>query len=305
MSGSKKIKTAIIGIGRWGRNLLREFNEQSNVIWACHRGSPESLKTLESYPHIKSTVNLDDVFRDQSVQAVAIATPTETHFELTMPALRAGKHVFLEKPGTDSYEKLEKLCLEADNRNLRLAVGYVFVHHPAAKKLKELLGEDGVSDAIFEWHKMGTFGNDIITNLVSHDLALVEFWEVFKNSRSPKISVDKMARDISGFLNIIRLKLESTETVDISVNRISPDKRKALTLLSDRAEYVWLNDNLFEVDLTDLKNPLREINLPKVSALGEEVRDFLLAVEHERDPLANGRFGLDVWKMINKIRKSD
>ena len=138
----RKIRIAVIGVGKWGKNLLKEASALADVTWAVHGGSPETEQFLkENYPAVKSTSNLKEVLDDPGVEAVIIATPIETHRYIASQALKSGKHVFLEKPAGKTTAELEELVILAKEKNLQLAVGYEFPHHPAAKKIKELLSE--------------------------------------------------------------------------------------------------------------------------------------------------------------------
>ena len=96
---SNKPKIAIVGIGRWGKNLLKELNVKTDVIWACHGGSKESKEFLtENYPNISETDNLQDILDDNSVESVIVATPTDTHFDIGSKILDAGKNLFWKNP---------------------------------------------------------------------------------------------------------------------------------------------------------------------------------------------------------------
>jgi predicted dehydrogenase len=113
-----------------------------------------------------STFDLNQVWNDPEVEAVFIATPTQTHFGIADRALEAGKHVFLEKPGTTSSADLEKLVNKAKEKRLSFAVGYEFPHHPAVKKLKELIAGKPLKSLHFEWQKWGTFKDSAIPHLL-------------------------------------------------------------------------------------------------------------------------------------------
>src|SRR5882724_6338045 len=163
----KKTHIALIGVGLWGKNLLKEFSAHTDVTWVCHKGSGESATFLtENYPNIPSTTSYADILNDSSVEAVVVATPTVTHFEIGMAVLQANKHLFLEKPGCTQSHELEQLCVEAEKRNLVFTVGYEFVHHPARKKISELIGSEAVRNIHAEWFKWGTFADSAIPHLL-------------------------------------------------------------------------------------------------------------------------------------------
>src|SRR5213593_4711970 len=97
-------RVAIIGLGRWGQCLLRVFSSYAEVPVCCNRGGSDAAAWVaQHYPEVKMTFDIDDVLRDERVDAVAIATPPATHAEFVKRALDAGKHVFVEKPLATSF----------------------------------------------------------------------------------------------------------------------------------------------------------------------------------------------------------
>ena len=110
----KKPKIAIIGIGRWGKVLLKEFTKQAD-IFCCDLKESDDAKIFlkENYPNLPITTDYHKILSDESIEAVVIATPTKTHFEIANQALENKKHVFLEKPGGTNSQDLEKLNKKA------------------------------------------------------------------------------------------------------------------------------------------------------------------------------------------------
>ncbi len=107
----QRVKTAIVGLGYWGPNLVRNFAAEAacELVWGCDK-SEERLNWLKAhYPAVKGTANFDDVLNDPSIELVLIATPTSTHVALATKALEAGKHVFVEKPLAPTSGEAETL----------------------------------------------------------------------------------------------------------------------------------------------------------------------------------------------------
>ena len=134
------IRIGVIGYGYWGPNLVRNFADCTDAVvrMVCDT-RPERLAQVERrYPGVKVTNVPADLCNDPNVDAVVIATPVETHFDLALAALRAGKHVLVEKPITASSDEASRLIDEAQARNLVLMVGHTFVYTGAVRKMKEL-----------------------------------------------------------------------------------------------------------------------------------------------------------------------
>ena len=164
---------AIIGIGRWGKNLIREFSKISKVKFCLTTGNKENLKWLKkNYPDVIHTTRISDVLNDSSIDAVIIATPIKTHYLLVKKILESKKHVFIEKPLAKKSSEINNLIKIAKKNKKTLFVGHVFLHNEIFKKLKLILKTESIKHAIFEWKKLGTFDEDIFENLLSHDLSL-------------------------------------------------------------------------------------------------------------------------------------
>src|SRR5215813_7531764 len=135
------IKVGVIGYGYWGPNLVRNFMAApgSVVTRVCDlRG--ERLASLEKlYPGLKTGTDASELINDPQIDAVVIATPVSSHFELALAALQAGKHVLVEKPLAAKSDHARKLVDEANARNLVLLVDHTFVYTPAVRKIRELI----------------------------------------------------------------------------------------------------------------------------------------------------------------------
>ena len=133
------IRIGVIGYGYWGPNLVRNFAEMRGAEVAAvadlDRTKLESVQ--RRFPAVKVTTDFHELLGDPTIDAIAIATPVSTHFELGMAALKAGKHVWLEKPMTATSLQARKLVDEADRRQLVLMVDHTFVYTGAVRKMGE------------------------------------------------------------------------------------------------------------------------------------------------------------------------
>ena len=138
------INIGVIGYGYWGPNLVRNFAEiPSAQVTKVSDFKPELLAKVQArYPSIQVTTDCRDIFTDPKIDAVVIATPVSTHFDLALAALQAGKHVLVEKPMTASSEQAKRLIEEAEKRNLVLMVDHTFVYTGAVRKMHELIASN-------------------------------------------------------------------------------------------------------------------------------------------------------------------
>ncbi|HKR62065.1 MAG TPA: Gfo/Idh/MocA family oxidoreductase, partial [Pyrinomonadaceae bacterium] len=176
------LKIGVIGYGYWGPNLVRNFMEApgSTVVAVCDL-RPERLNQLTArYPTIKTCANTKDLLGDSDIDAIAIATPVSTHFDLALAALRAGKHVLVEKPLAANSDQALRLIDEAAVRKRVLMVDHTFVYTGAVRKIRELitknqLGEIYYYDAVRV--NLGLFQHDVnvIWDLAIHDLSIMDY----------------------------------------------------------------------------------------------------------------------------------
>jgi predicted dehydrogenase len=176
------IKIGVIGYGYWGPNLVRTFAEaQAGTVVAVSDLDPKKLAQVNKrYPAVKTTHNFQDLLRDPDIDAIAIATPVSTHFEFGMAALKAGKHLWLEKPMTETSLQARKLVDEAQKRNLVLFVDHTFVYTGAVRKMGEVI-KSGDLGRVYYYDSirvnLGLFQRDVnvISDLAVHDFSILDY----------------------------------------------------------------------------------------------------------------------------------
>jgi predicted dehydrogenase len=176
------IRVGVIGYGYWGPNLVRNFAERpdAQVVVAADR-RPERLALVQRrYPGIRVTADPADLIADPAVDAVVIATPVALHFELALAALRAGKHVLVEKPMASTSEEASRLIDEASRRRLVLMVDHTFVYTGAVQKMGELVASGELGDLYYYDSvriNLGLFQQDVdvLWDLAVHDLSIMDF----------------------------------------------------------------------------------------------------------------------------------
>lgn len=180
---SDKLNIAVIGCGYWGPNLIRNFSalpESCNVKMVCDMKHERLIHMQRLYPGVETSTNFDDVINHPEIDAVAIATPIKTHYELARRCLLAGKHAFIEKPLAASSSQCRELIEIAQQQNLTLMVGHTFIYTPAVRYAREIVESGELGEIYYICSSrlnLGLVQKDINVawDLAPHDLSIILF----------------------------------------------------------------------------------------------------------------------------------
>lgn len=288
-----KDKIAIIGVGRWGRNLLKTFAPRTEVALICHAGDPATDEWLKrEYPAIPVTHDVNDVMQRTDIVAVCIATPIQTHAFLIRSALESGKDVFVEKPICPDPAEAEALTALAREKNRILMVGYVYLYHEIWEKLKERLLQESAQHILFTWEKYGSFHEDGVWNLAVHEVALAN------DLLGTPISMDiEPLASVLGIHDVytFSLKYPGERKVSGIVNRLSPVSQHTITVITPSHTYLWEGNRLLSAEKEKEPTLLWEsTSLP----LDRECDAFIESLHSRREPLTNGTQASLVTKII-------
>ena len=320
---------AIVGYGYWGPNLLRNYLEVPgvSVTWVCDR-RPEALeKVRRRYPAQAVSGSYDEVLADPAVDAVVIATPISTHFDLAAAALRAGKHVFVEKPMTSSTADAEELVRLAGETGLTLMVGHTFVFSPPVRKLGELIHDGSLGDIHFITSSrvnLGLHQKDVsvVWDLATHDLSILYYWlgesasSVYVTGRGcivPEIP------DVA----FVNLRFPSGVVANVDIAWLSPVKLRRTVVVGSRrmalyddtesVEKVKIFDHgvdykepesFGEFHLSYCTGDIVAPRLDTVEPLFAEASHFIECVTTGRRPITDGRAGLQVVASLEAAERS-
>ena len=292
-------KIAIIGLGKWGKNLLREFSNVSCVT-KCHtRGNQKNISWLrKNYPKVVHTTSIRDILTDKNIDAVAISTPINSHFKIAKNALESGKHVFVEKPMASSVIEAKQLIKIAKSKNLNLFVGHVFLYNEIFKKIKKKDKQEFITYAHFAWKKFGTFDEDIFKNLLSHDISLI--LALFGSPNRIRLTNNV------GFITTsdrISLELNFTRNrkCEVSIDRISPHKEKSVTFLTKKNLFVWNDDELLRFDKRS--QSFKKIYQSKNTPLHLECKKFIANITSKKVSYDSSFLALNVTRILSKLSK--
>lgn len=176
------VQIGIVGYGYWGPNLVRNFADMQCAKVAAVADLDEARLNLvrQRYPGVDTTTDFGDLLRNPAIDAIAVATPVSTHFELGMAVLKAGKHLWLEKPMAETSEQALRLRDEAERRHRVLIVDHTFIYTGAVRKMGELV-KSGELGRIYYYDSirvnLGLFQRDVsvIADLAVHDFAILEY----------------------------------------------------------------------------------------------------------------------------------
>ena len=292
-------KIAIIGLGKWGKNLLREFSNVSCVT-KCHtRGNQKNISWLRrNYPKVVHTTSIRDILTDKNIDAVAISTPINSHFKIAKNSLESGKHVFVEKPMASSVIEAKQLIKIAKSKNLNLFVGHVFLYNEIFKKIKKIDKQESITYAHFAWKKFGTFDEDIFKNLLSHDISLI--LALFGSPNRIRLTNNV------GFITTsdrISLELNFTRNrkCEVSIDRISPHKEKSVTFLTKKNLFVWNDDELLRFDKRT--QSFKKIYQSKNTPLHLECKKFIANITSKKVSYDSSFLALNVTRILSKLSK--
>jgi len=324
------INIGVIGYGYWGPNLVRNFAELSGATVAAvaDLDSQKLAIVQKRYPAVKTTTNFQDLLTDPSIHAIAIATPVSTHFELGMAALKAGKHLWLEKPMTESSLQARKLTEEAEKRGLVLIVDHTFIYTGSVRKMGELI-KAGDLGRIYYYDSvrvnLGLFQRDVsvISDLAVHDFSILEY---LLSEHPTAVS----ASGINHFpgtpenLAFITLFYDSGTIAHTNVSWLAPVKVRQI-LVGGSKKMITYDDlepsekiKIYDkgVSFTDDPKQIQEMRVgyrtgdmwaPKLDsseALRVEGEHFVDCIQNRKTPLTDGRLGLRVVELIEAATSS-
>ncbi|MBV8953810.1 MAG: Gfo/Idh/MocA family oxidoreductase, partial [Solirubrobacterales bacterium] len=180
---SRRVNVGLIGLGYWGPNVLRVLTEMEDVAVTriCDLDQERLNKFCRRHPYTIPTTDFRMILDDPKIDAVAVATPVETHFEVASQSLDAGKHTFVEKPLSATVREADALIELAERENLVLMSGLTFLHSAPVRAIKELLQRRELGDLYFissSRVNLGPYRKDVsvICDLAPHDFSMLLYW---------------------------------------------------------------------------------------------------------------------------------
>jgi len=324
------IKIGVIGYGYWGPNLVRNFAEVSRVKLAAvadtDRGKLELVQ--RRFPAVKAITDFQDLLRDPEIDAIAVATPVTTHFELGMAVLKAGKHLWLEKPMAETSLQARQLLDEADKRKLVLFVDHTFAYTGAVRKMQEIVASGELGKILYYDSirvNLGLFQHDVnvISDLAVHDFSILDHL-LKEHPTAVSAGGTNHFPGTPENLAYITMFYDSGTIAHINVSWLAPVKVRQI-LLGGSNKMIAYDDlqpsekvKVYDkgVSFTDDPKKIYEMRVgyrtgdmwaPKLDdaeALRVAVEHFVDSVEQSKSPETDGRMGLRVVELVEAATSS-
>ena len=328
---SLPIKIGVVGCGYWGKKIihnLRSFNTIC-VEKICDLNSFNIEEICNTYPTIKATTEFDELL-DSNLDAIIIATPAISHYELAKSALESGKYVLVEKPLTVSSIQAQKLIELVDELKLTLLVGHTFEYSPAIQKVAELISSNELGKIHYinsVRGNLGLFRSDInvLWDLAIHDLSILRY--ILSLHPLSVTASGKACININNAKNhdVATLSLEYPQEIlaTIRVSWLEPEKIQKLTIVGDRkilvydpvdAEAIIIYDRRVKADIlnhTSINSQLsyhygntEYYSIDSNKPLRLELEHFVKCIQGIEKPKTDGLIGLQMIEILEAAQQS-
>lgn len=308
-----KKNIAIIGMGLWGRNLVRNFYNLGALNTVCDLDMENLKKVQEECPGVNVTQNFGDLLLNKEIQGIVVATPSHTHFKLVKQALLEGKNVYVEKPISTVAKEAKELMDIAEKKDLVLMVGHLLLYHPAVNRLRMLIQDGILGDIKYvqsDRLNINYFKNDrsVMWDLAPHDVSMISY--VIDKLPKRVISAVGASSDGNDIMDITHITIEYEDGViaQVSDSWIHPQKRVNLLVRGTKASAVF-DDTLPEHKLQVFDN-LKPANSTKIDLdyleiepLKLECQHFINCIENGRKARSDGENGYSVVAVLESAEK--
>jgi predicted dehydrogenase len=306
-------RIAQVGLGQWGKNLARNFDRLAELVWLCDVEDERQAEAAQSYPSAQVTSSFDDVLADESVDAVVVATPVPTHYELARRALEAGKHVFVEKPPAMRGAEMEELCDLAEERSLVLMPGHLLLYHPGVQKLKEIVDSGELGEVLYVYgnrQNLGTFrtNENALWSLGVHDLSVLLYLIEEEPSEVRAHGNAFLSRGVEDVV-FCYLRFPSGKMAHMHLSWLDPHKIRRITVVGsermavfddmERDRKITVYDN-WRTRTGDIYSPTVDPTEP----LRRECEHFLSLVAGEGAPHQAARDAIPVVRALDQLQAS-
>ena len=317
-------RLGVVGLGYWGPNLARNFHALADLAWLCDVEIERRNSVVAQYPKARATADFEELLADRALDAVVVATPVPTHYELSKRALLAGKHVLVEKPPAMRGEEMEELVALAEERDLTLMPGHLLLHHPGVQKLKQLIGAGELGEVLLVYGNRQNLGvirkdENALWSLGVHDLSVIlyliaeepsEVWAHGNSFLTPGVE------DVV----FCYLRFPSGKIAHMHLSWLDPHKMRKITVVG-RDRMAVFDDMELERKITvydkapeqptasygewrtrtgDIYSP----KIPNTEPLRLECEQFLRFVRGEGDPMRAARDGFVVVRALEQLQAS-
>ena len=313
-------KIAVVGMGYWGKNLVRNFHTLGALDLICDSETARETQIKTQYPGVRFTTRYDAVLSDPTIQAIVLATPAVMHCDMAKQALLAGKDVFVEKPLSLTAQDGEMLVRLARENNRILMVGHILHYHPAVIKLKEMINSGQLGQVRYLYSNRLNIGKirteeNILWSFAPHDISVIlalldEMPQQINCAGTAWLNTD--VHDVT----MTQLRFPSGVNAHIYVSWLNPFKEQKLVVVGSEKMAVF--DDTAENKLllyphrvewknrvpTAIKAEAEIVELPVGEPLLAECRQFVASIMSRKPALTDGEEGLRVLRILEACQTS-
>jgi predicted dehydrogenase len=319
----------VVGYGYWGPNIVRNVVERPEfrLMGLCEMDEGRAEDFRRRHPGVWVESDYDAALADPRIEAVAIATPPHTHYNLVRRALEAGKHVLVEKPLARTADEAAKLVALADELGLVMMPGHTFVYSPSVNKVRDLIQTDELGEIYFVTSSrmnLGLYQQDgVVLDLAPHDLSVLLHW-----LGKPLVEVSATGRSVfqegvheTAFLT---LRFEGGTQANVQLSWLAPRKVRQMVVVGSRRmvhyedtsadDSVRIYDrgldfseppaNFGEYRLTYRSGDMVAPRIQALEPLSQELQDFASAIREGTTPVSNSRLGLEIVLGLEALEQS-
>ena len=243
---AEPLRLGLVGLGLWGPNLARNFDDlpDADLVWLCDEDADKLERYGARHPAARTTLRFGDLLEDAELDAVVVATPAVTHFDLASQALAAGKHAFVEKPLALSSTLAAELVALAGERDLVLMPGHLLLYHPGVEKLKELVDSGELGRILYVYGNRQNFGQirrdeNALWSLGAHDLSVILHLLGEEPSESLARGESLLRREGVEDVVFCYLRFPSGIVAHMHLSWLDPHKMRRMTVVGDRRMAVF------------------------------------------------------------------
>ena len=322
------INLAVVGYGYWGPNLVRNAMERAEIqLWGvCERSAERVERCRARHPGVRTRASVAEVLADPGVDAVAIATPPSTHYELVRRALAAGKHVLVEKPLATTSADAEDLVERADRAGLVLMPGHTFLYSPAVNKVRAVIESGELGEIYFVTSSRMNLGiyqpDGVVNDLAPHDLSILLYW-LDRPVTMVSASGATVFQDGVPETAFLTLSFADGPTANVQLSWLAPHKVRQTIVVGSRRMVVYDDtavdgavriydrgvdftepSNFGEYQLTYRSGDMVVPRLDAAEPLGLELQDFAEAIRSGVAPRSHARLGVEVVRILEAAHES-
>ena len=309
----KEQKIAVIGCGVWGRNIVRNFYNLNVLDIVCDLDESNLQKVREQYPGVKTTNDFNDIINNPEITAVAVVTPSHTHYKVVKAMLEAGKNVYVEKSISTVAQEAKDLTELAHQKGLVLMVGHLLLYHPAVNRLKMLIEEGELGDIVYAQSdrlNVNFFKNDrsVMWDLAPHDVSMMSY--VTGKDPLRVIAAVGCSSEQNDIMDITHITIEFEDGMvgQISDSWITPKKHVQLLVRGTKATAI-LDDTVQENKLVIYDNFKKDtsqnisLDYLEIEPLKLECQHFISCCENGKKARSDGDNGFMVTTILEQAEK--